>query len=103
MTLAGIPGLPAAIAIFWWMRQAQAVWPSKSVKELCLQETGLPATNDPKLNLNTYTSQKYSVYTKYLPLMPKFWSVSLYDERFSKTKVTKNQKCTEWPKLNFNT
>ena len=25
------------------------------------------------------------------------WSVSLYDERFSRYKVAENQKCTEWP------
>ncbi len=34
------------------------------------------APNDPKLKLNT-NSQKYSTYTKHLPVRPKFWSISL--------------------------
>ncbi len=29
--------------------------------------------------------------------MFKFWFVSPYDQRFSRYKVAKNQKCTEWP------
>ncbi len=42
--LARIPGSPAAIAIFCWMLQASASRVTiKSVKELGLQETGLPA------------------------------------------------------------
>ena len=29
----------------------------------------------------TLNIQKYSIYTKYLPMRPRFWSVSLYDQR----------------------
>ena len=46
----------------------------------------------------TLNTLKYSVYryTKYLPLRPKFWSVLLYDQRFSRYKVDETRKCTEW-------
>ncbi len=46
----------------------------------------------------TLNTLKYSVYryTKYLPLRPKFWSVLLYDQRFSRYKVDGTRKCTEW-------
>ncbi len=48
----------------------------------------------------TLNSQKYSIYTKYSPQRPKFWSVLLYDYPFSRYNMYKageNQKCTEWP------
>ncbi len=48
----------------------------------------------------TLNSQKYSIYTKYLPLRYKFLSVSLYALPFPRYKVVnmvKNWKCTEWP------
>ncbi len=44
-------------------------------------------------------SQKYSIYTEYLPLRSKFWSVLLYDKpfpRYNMYKVGESQKCTEW-------
>ncbi len=47
----------------------------------------------------TLNSQKYSMYTKYLPLRPKFWSVSLYDQLFLRHnmyKIGENRKSTEW-------
>ena len=47
----------------------------------------------------TLNSQQYPVYTKDLPLRPKFWSVSLYDYSFPRYRVIKNQKCTEWPQI----
>ncbi len=41
-------------------------------------------------------NQKYPVYTKHLPSTPKnFWSISLYDETFSRYKVVENRKCTK--------
>ena len=48
----------------------------------------------------TLNSQKYSIYNKYLPLRPKFWSVLLYDypfPRYNMYNVGEKQKCTEWP------
>ncbi len=47
----------------------------------------------------TLNSQKYFIYTIYLLQTLKFWSVS--PDRFSRYKVTKNQKCTEWPQTEF--
>ena len=46
----------------------------------------------------TFNSQKYSIHTKYLPLRPIFWSVSLYNYPFPRymSKVAENRKCTEW-------
>ncbi len=41
----------------------------------------------------------YTVYTKYLPTRPKLWSISLYDQPFSRYKVVKNCKCTQWPEI----
>ena len=49
----------------------------------------------------TLNSQKCSVYTKYLPKKPKFQSVSLYDQQFSRYKVAENRKCTEWPQTDL--
>ena len=64
-------------------------------------DTRLPkignALNNPELNLNP---QQSKVLTEYLPLRPKFWSVLLYDQTFSRHKVVKNRingKFTEWP------
>ncbi len=48
-------------------------------------------TSDWVWNLN---SQKYLIYTKQLPLRPKFWFVLLYNRRFSRFKVVENWKCT---------
>ncbi len=47
----------------------------------------------------TLISQKSKVplSTKYLPLRPKVWSVSLYGQRFPRYKVAEYRKCTEWP------
>ncbi len=46
----------------------------------------------------TLNSQKYSIYTKYLPLKSKFFSVLLLFSRFWDTyKVAENRKCTQWP------
>ena len=38
----------------------------------------------------TFNSQKYLVYTKHLPLRPKFWSVSLYHQRFPRYRTFYN-------------
>ncbi len=54
------------------------------------------APNDPNWTWRP-NSQKYSKYTKYLPLRSKFSFVSLYDYPFPRYKVVKNRKCTEWP------
>ena len=48
----------------------------------------------------TLTSQNFPVYPTYVPLRPKFWSVSLNDypfPRYNLNKVGENQKYTEWP------
>ncbi len=45
----------------------------------------------------TLNDQTYPIYTKYLRLRFKFWSVSLYNQSFSRRKVGENQQCTEWP------
>ncbi len=45
----------------------------------------------------TLNSQKYCIYTKYLPLRLKCWSILLHDHWFSRHKVGENRKCTEWP------
>ncbi len=37
----------------------------------------------------TLSSQRYLAYSKYLPLRPKFWSISLYGEPFSIYQVVK--------------
>ena len=69
-----------------------------------VQDTRSPkignAPNDPQTELEhlLIISQKYSIYTKYLLLRPKFWSVSLYDllfPRYNMYKVGENRKCTE--------
>ena len=54
------------------------------------------APNDPNLTW-THNSQKYPVYTKYLPLRQKIWSLTLYDQPFPRYKDVKNRKCTTWP------
>ena len=46
----------------------------------------------------TLNSQKYPVYIKYLPQRPKFWSVSLYDQRFLRHRTFYNSPLT--PMLN---
>ncbi len=43
----------------------------------------------------TVNSQKYSIYTAYLPPRPTFSSILLYDQPFPRYKVAKNRKCTE--------
>ncbi len=50
----------------------------------------------------TVNSQKYPYYTKYFSTRPKFWTVSFYDQLFSRCKVVKNQKCTELLQNNLN-
>ncbi len=50
----------------------------------------------------TLSSQKYSIYIKYLPVRPKFQSISLYDYLFPKYnmyKVSENWKCIKWPQM----
>ena len=37
------------------------------------------------------------MYTEYSPPRPKFHSVSLYDQPFSRYRFFENRKCTEWP------
>ncbi len=62
-------------------------------------------TNHQKLEMHrmtpnwtwTLNSQKYSIYTKYLPLRPKFSSVLLYDHPFPRYKVAENWRCTDDP------
>ncbi len=49
----------------------------------------------------TFNSQKYPVYAKCLLLKPKLWSVSLYDQRFSRYTVTENRKCTKWLQIDL--
>ncbi len=44
---------------------------------------------------------KYPVHTEYLPPKPKFSSVLLYDQPFSRYKVVENWKCTEWPQIDI--
>ncbi len=44
--------------------------------------------------------QKGPVYTEYSPPRPKFHSVSLYDQPYSRYKV-ENRKCTKWPENNL--
>ncbi len=46
------------------------------------------------LNINC---QKYPVYTEYISPSPKFSSVSLYNQPFSRYKVSENRKCTGRP------
>ncbi len=42
--------------------------------------------------------QKLNVYIEYSPPMPKFQSVSLYDQPFLSYKLVENRKCTtKWP------
>ena len=45
----------------------------------------------------THNGQKYPTCTKYLPPRPKVWSVSLYNQPFSRYKIVENRKCTEGP------
>ncbi len=52
------------------------------------------ALNDPT-ELEHLNHQKYPAYTKDLPQRTKFWSILLYNQRFSKYKVDKNWKCTK--------
>ena len=40
--------------------------------------------------------QKYPTSPKYLTPRPKFWSISLYDQLFSRYEVLENRKFTEW-------
>ncbi len=47
----------------------------------------------------TLNSQKYSVYTKYLPMRRKFCSVSLFDQRFQRYHTSYNSQLT--PMLNI--
>ncbi len=52
----------------------------------------------------TLNSQKYLMYTEHLPLRPRFWSISLYDQpfpRYKLYKVGKNRKCNDWPQINL--
>ncbi len=35
-------------------------------------------------------------------MRPKFYSVSLYDQLFSRYKVVEKPKCTDWPQNDFN-
>ncbi len=42
----------------------------------------------------TLNSQKYSIYTKYLPLRSKFWSVSLYEQWFPRYRTFYNSPLT---------
>ncbi len=47
---------------------------------------------------------KYPVYTKDLPLWPKFWSSLLCDQPFTRYKVVKNRKnwkCIKWPQTDL--
>ncbi len=51
------------------------------------------------LNIN-HLNVQCDLHSLSIPPKPKFWSVSLYDQRFARHKVVenqKNQKCTEWP------
>ncbi len=45
--------------------------------------------------------QKGPVYTEYSPLRPKFHSISLYDQPFSRYRLFENRKCTELPQNDF--
>ena len=44
-----------------------------------------------------FNFHKYPVYAEYSSLMPKFNSVSLYDQPFSRCNIVDNRKCTQWP------
>ena len=47
----------------------------------------------------TLDSRNYPAYTKYLPKRPKFWSVLLYDQRFSRCHTFYNSPFTPMPHL----
>ncbi len=64
------------------------------------------ALNDPKLQTWTLDSQMYSIYTKYFPLKPKFWSFRSMINHFWDTTCTRSAKignAPKYPKLNMNT
>ncbi len=50
----------------------------------------------------THNCRKYLVYTEYSSMGPKFHSLLLYDQPFSRYNIVKNRKCIEWPQNDLN-
>ena len=64
----------------------------------CRKSEMHPMTSDWAWSLNY---QRYPEYTKYLPMKPKFPSVSLYVQPFARHKIVSNRKCTGWLQIDL--
>ena len=67
-----------------------------------LRDTRLSKIGNAPNGLNHLSVKKYPVYTEYSPPRPKFPSVSLYHQPFSRYKVVEYLKCTKWPQTDLN-